>query len=314
MPASWNEALQKKIISEFGEKKAALISKKYARAFDAGYAETYPAETAIDDILHIEHLSEHTPLDTYFYYTKENNDHPLHLRVFQWQEPIPLSDILPMLENLGLRTYNERPHKITLANNECVWISDYTVVFATSREFDLNKAKELFRDALKSIHSGACENDGLNKLVLGALLSWRQITILRAYAKYLRQIGFRFTQAYIEKALIDNPSITQDLISFFRSRNLIVKKKIALEHPEDIEKRIVRALESVTSLDEDRIFRRLLELMKATLRTNYFQLTEDQKPKDYLSFKLSSRDISELPQPAPLYEIFVYSPDRKSVV
>ncbi len=313
MPASWNEALQKKIINEFGEKKAAFISRKYARAFDAGYAETYPIETAFDDILHIEHLSSHTPLDTYFYYAKEKNDHTLHLRVFQWQEPIPLSDILPMLENLGLRTYKERPSKITLANNEYVWISDYTVVFATSSEFDLNKVKELFREALKNIHSGICENDGLNKLVLGALLSWRQITILRAYAKYLRQIGFRFTQAYIEKALIDNPSITQDLISFFRSRNLVVKKKIALEHPDDIEKRILHALESVSSLDEDRIFRRLLELMKATLRTNYFQLTQDQKPKDYLSFKLSSRDISELPQPAPLYEIFVYSPRFEAI-
>lgn len=312
MALTWNEQLQNKLIQEYGNKQGQALSKKYAYAFPASYSDDYSADIAASDIDYIEQLSNEQPLNISFHFESDKDDYPLHLRLFQWQSPIALSDILPMLDNFDLRAYNERPHKIMLDDNQPIWISDFAVAY-NKGTFEFEKVKDLFQDAFSNIYFGICENDKFNQLILGAELSWRDIIILRAYTKYLRQIGFRFSQAYIETALTSNPSIARSLIELFKTLHNPTKQSIAKTNAQKIEHDIQHALESVTSLDEDRICRRLLDLIKATLRTNYFQTTSDGKPKIYLSLKLSSRDIPEMPLPAPLYEIFVYSKHFEAV-
>ncbi len=308
MAQTWKEQFQNDLIKQYGNKKGLLLSKKYCDGFPASYIDDYNVQTAISDIDYIEKLSIQKPLEINFYvFPEEAAEDLLHLRLFQWQRPIPLSDILPMLENLDLCTDNETPHKITLDKNQTVWISDFMVTYRHGT-FDLEKVRELFQDAFTQVYLGLSENDGFNKLVLSASLSWREIVILRAYAKYLRQIGFRFSQPYIEKALVNHASITKSLIDLFfalhNPRQDTKTKNQALK----IDQEILQALDSVTSLDEDRIIRRMYELIKATLRTNYFQTDSEGKLKEYLSLKLNSRTLPELPLPMPLYEIFVYSP------
>ena len=306
MTAQWINHFKSNLIKHFGQSKGLALDKKYANAFPPSYYNESSAELAVKDILHIEQLSEKNPLNLLFYYTP-NKQYPLHLRLFQSHQPLALSDILPMLENLDLRTYNEHPFKITLANTQSIWISDFAVI-TTNKNLDIDSIASLFEDAFTHVYDGLVENDGFNKLVLSAQLSWREITILRTYAKYLRQIGFRFSQAYIEKTMITHTSIAKNLISLFLALHDPKKNSKAKVEASQLEQAILKELELVVSLDEDRIIRQMLALIKSTLRTNYFQINESNQPKDYISIKLNSSTIPDLPLPRPLYEIFVYSP------
>lgn len=309
MTQTWKEQLAAKLSKLYGNKKGTELSTKYSNSFPASYTDDNTTDVAINDIEQVEKLSADHPLEISIYFLTENSQPTLHLRLFQWQKPIPLSDILPMLENMNLRTDNERPHKLTLANKQTIWISDFLVIY-TKGNLDIAKVETLFKDAFTKIYFGLSENDGFNKLVLGASLSWREIRILRTYAKYLQQIGFRFSQAYIEKTLDDYPDITKKLIAMFIVRN---DPSIKDHDIDNIEKEIITMLESVTSLDEDKIFRSLINLIKATVRTNYFQLMNISIPDECLSVKLSSRDIPELPLPKPLYDVFIYSPRFEAI-
>src|SRR5579863_7372566 len=126
MPATWKEQLQKELVREYGQKKGPALYKKYHQAFPLGYSDDYTTEMAVSDIGFIDALSPDNTLMVRFYFAPEK-EYPLHLRLFQWQKPIPLSDVLPMLENLDLRTFNERPHKLTLNPETSIWISDFAV-------------------------------------------------------------------------------------------------------------------------------------------------------------------------------------------
>ena len=304
MSATWQNRFNQALTKAYSHQKAAYYAKKYRDIFPHGYKDDFAPEFAVNDIHHLELLSPDSPLQINFYYHTQATDYPLHLRLFQWQKPIPLSDILPMLENLDLRTFNERPHKIILNKNATVWISDFAVIYRKAN-IEIESIEHLFLDAFTKIYFGIVENDGFNKLVLGAALSWREIIILRAYAKYLKQVGFRFSQAYIEKALVNHPHIAKDLVTLFFARNQ--PKKASEKTATRMEENITQALDAVVSLDEDRILRRLFDLVKATLRTNYFQTDDQGHAKSYFAFKLNSRAIPELPLPTPLYEIFIYS-------
>ena len=232
-----------------------------------------------------------------FYLTRKTDAHPLHLRLEQWQQSMPLSDILPLLENFGLRTDTEEQRRIPTAKNARVWVSDFAFLpRAGMTPAVFEKAKPLLEEAFTKVYVKEAENDRLNQLVLSAFLSWRDVIILRAYLKYLRQIA-HFSSGYIENILVKNHKIVKLLVSFFKFKH----QKGSKAQCEKTAKRVLTALEAVTSLEEDRILRRFLVLMQATVRTNFFQ------HKPYCSFKFSSRDIPGMPQPVPLYEIFVYS-------
>jgi glutamate dehydrogenase len=301
MTLTWKEKLRDKLVKELGKTRGGLLGKKYGQAFPASYCDEYPPSEALNDILHIEELTDSMPLSVKLYLVPRKVEHPLRIRAIQSSSPTPLSDVIPVLENFNLRTFNERLHKITL-DEKIIWVSDLSVQY-TGAHIDVEKVKPLFEDAIVNIYFGAAENDGFNKLIIGSLLSWQEIIILRAYAKYLRQIGFRFTQPYIENALICHPEIAKQLIALFNFLHDPKKQKEGKKQAKLISAKIKHQLEAVPSLDEDLIIRRLLELINATLRSNYFRNTK----KDYLSFKLNSRQLSDMPLPVPLYEIFVYS-------
>lgn len=311
MTLTWIEKLQKQLIRVYGKKQGSLLFNKYAKAFSHSYGDDYAIDTVLKDIESLGQLSAETPTKIIFYIAPEK-EHPLHLRLFQREKLIPLSDILPILENFDLRTLSERPYRISYEHQPYQdWISDYAVTY-NKQQFDLETVKNLFQDAFIRIYKGECENDGFNKLILGATLTWREVTILRAYSKYLRQVGFRFSQAYIEKSLVNNPQVAKHLVDLFLS---LFNPRKTTKHlsSAQIEEKILSQLDFITNLDEDRIIRRLLELIKSTLRTNYFQKEEAGESKKYLSFKLNSRILTDLPLPIPLYEIFVYSPRFEAI-
>lgn len=309
---TWQDDLKDALVEHCGEERGNDLLKRYQNAFPAGYQETFQARIAVVDIEYFETLSEMHPLAMSLYRPLEEAEDIIRFKLFRRGATIPLSDVVPILENMGLRIISERPYEINAKNSEdAIWINDYRMVYKKDEIFDINIVKDLFQDAFDAIWSGLAENDGFNHLVLGAKLTWREIMVLRAYAKYLWQAGFTFSQDHVEETLTTNSDISAMLIELFKFRfDPEQYIEYTAESQQLVQKqRIETALESVANLNEDRILRRYMEVILATIRTNYYQ----KDPKPYFSFKLQSKKVPELPLPVPLYEIFVYSPRVEAI-
>ncbi|MBL8692012.1 MAG: NAD-glutamate dehydrogenase [Rhodospirillaceae bacterium] len=311
---SWRDHLSQALIEAKGEEKGLSILDRYADAFASGYRERFPGQAAVSDIDRVEEvlatkqiaMNLYTPLDA------EGDD--VHFKVFNPGKPIPLSDVLPMLENMGLKVLEEIPFRVKpKAIEEKVWIQDFSMRLRTGGQVPVSRVKQAFHDAFRRAWSGETENDGFNRLILGAGLVWREVVILRAYAKYLRQTGFTFSQTYIEDALSDHPEITRLLVKLFKTRFDPADRKDAEVRANGIAVEIEHALDAVTNLDQDRILRRFVNLIRSTQRTNFFQMAANGQPKSYVSFKLDSHKVDDLPLPRPLVEIWVYSPRVEAV-
>src|SRR5579883_1545187 len=299
---SWSDELKTHLLASIGEAEGLKLYAKYRKAFPASYTEYYLPSTAIEDIKKIEGLSSAHPLDMLFY---KSGQTALRLKLFIFEHTIALSDVLPTLENMGLRIIGERPHEILFKDGSVVWITDFDMVYLKNKQIDIDNVKDNFQDAFANIWFRNAEDDGFNHLILAGNLNWHETAVLRAYTKYLRQTGFTFSQNYIEQAVINNSQIARDLVALFKMRFAPDLNKPDMS---ELIKKIETALDEVSSLDEDRILRRILEVMLATIRTNYFQKNADGTPKSYISFKFDPNAISDLPLPRPMYEIFVYSP------
>lgn len=310
---TWREELTCALRECFGGEHYPSLHKKYHSAFPAGYREDFSAQLAAYDIQYMENLSENRTLEMSFYRPHHGDDNVLRFKIFQPKSAIPLSDVVPMLENLGLHVVSERPYAVTISADQVIWINDFCMIYGGKTSLEVESVKEIFQDAFYHVWNKNAENDGFNKLVLSAGLSWRQVSVLRAYAKYLWQVGFSFSQSYIERALYEHPNISKKLVEIFNARfdPKVGEKSSALV--EDIKSAMERNLDAVSSLDQDRILRRLQAVILATTRTNFFQRTSDGAWKPCISLKFNPALVPELPLPAPMYEIFVYAPTVEGI-
>jgi glutamate dehydrogenase len=311
---SWTDRLSEALIEAKGEERGMALFKTYGRAFPIGYTEYFNAHSALLDIDRIEALRGDRNLVMNLYRPIGAAEHEVHFKVYRTGQPVPLSDILPMLENMGLRAISEVPFEIEPAGfGASVWVHDFHLHAADALAIDLTRAKQKFQDAFAAVWDGETEDDAFNRLVLRGGLSAREAAIIRAYAKYLRQTGFTFSQDYIEQTLAKYADIARLVVALFTARFDPANRKDADVREGGILMEIEHALDAVSSLDEDRILRRFVNLVMATLRTNAFQKGADGRPKPYLSFKLDSQRIDELPLPRPMVEIWVYSPRVEAV-
>lgn len=313
---NWTDALEERLLENFGEEKSHHLFRKYRDAFNNAYQETFNERTAIYDIKHLEALGPDNCLGMNFYRPVGDFKGRIRLKLYQESEPLPLSDVLPILENMGLRVINERVYIISPHQAEKVWLNDFSMLYQKNPNLDIDSVKDLFQQAFSATWYQACENDGFNQLVLSAGLSWREVSILRAYAHYFKQIRLSFSLSYIQNALNCHPHIARLLVNYFltyfepqKNQTPSTRQKKA----KAIKAEVLAELESVLSLDEDKIIRGYLEVIDATLRTNFFQTDAKGQAKDYVSFKFNPHKISELPKPYPTFEIFVYSPRFEGV-
>jgi NAD-specific glutamate dehydrogenase len=315
---TWQDLLKSALLGQLGEATGNRLFQRYSEAFPAGYREDFPARTAVHDIQMMEALAGSDDLGMSLYRPLEASFGWLRFKLFHLSQPMPLSDALPMLENMGVTVVDERPYEIEPAGIEPaggtpVWIYNFGLTHREKPEFDATEIKEIFQDTFAKVWRGEVENDGFNRLVLGARLTWREITVLRAYCKYLRQSGLTFSQAYMEQTLSANPRIARRLVDLFNARFDPRNLSKASSHITRLTDELQEDLEAVVSLDEDRILRSFLAVIQATLRTNHFQSLRDGKPKSYLSFKFNPQLVPDLPEPRPMFEIFVYSPRVEGV-
>lgn len=309
---SWKDELREHLLDYYGEEKGIELATKYIKAFPASYRDTFSPRTAIYDIEHIERLSPTHTLEMNVYQPLDEPAGSLHFKLYQANDPIILSEVMPMLENTGLRVIDERPHELIFADGNRVWVDDFGMTL-TGGEINIDSIKENFQESFRHVWYGEAENDGFNRLVLAAKLSWREAALLRAYTKYLRQIGFTFSQTYIENTVAKHTTITRQLIELFKLQFDPFIQPDSAPAIAELQKQIQQGLDAVANLDEDRILRRLLEVIRATSRTNYYQKASDGQAKPWLAFKLNPTRISDMPLPKPAYEIFVYSPRVEAV-
>ncbi|HEX7130315.1 MAG TPA: NAD-glutamate dehydrogenase, partial [Rhodanobacteraceae bacterium] len=346
---NWHDDLRDALVARVGEEQGARLLARYGRALSAGYIEEVTPQRAAQDVETLAELAGEDDLRVRLY-RSHNRPDELHFKIFRNGPDISLSEVLPLLENAGLRVLTEQVYTLEVKGaNLC--IQDVTVQAARPLAFGVEELDENFEAAFEAIWRGRAENDSFNKLLLQARLSWRQVAVLRAYCKYQQQVGTTFSQAYMEETLNDYPIIAGLLIELFearfdparedgnqdaaraqlqaeldallpeavRNREPAFAEQVAALRSQPRERQtdglvdaIKALLENVNSLDEDRILRGFTALIRATLRTNYFQ-SHDGKPAEYISFKFDSHQVPDVPKPVPYREIWVYAPRVEGV-
>ncbi len=313
---SWADLLKQALIEDRGEERGLRLLRRYARAFPASYREHFNAQTAVFDISRIEEALRGGALAMNLYRPIEAGEDTLRFKIFIAGEPVPLSDVLPMLECMGLKVISEIPYNMRPEGAEQpIWMHDFAMRTEDGAAVDLGRVKEAFHEAYAQVWRAEMDNDGFNKLVLRAGLRAREVQILRAYCKYLRQARVPFDEEYMQQTLARNPRIARWLVDLFLARFVPgdLDAAAAEARATELLGEIEAALEEVSSLEEDRVIRRFLNCIESTLRTNFAQTGPDGGPKPYLSFKFDSRALDELPLPRPFREIFVYSPRVEGV-
>lgn len=311
---SWQDGFKEYAIDHFGEERGNQIIEQYLNAFSAGYREVFSPMHAVGDIEHIEAISAMDSLGMSLYRPLDTHQEEIKFKLYRYEQTVPLSDALPIMENMGFRVIGEQPYQLIFKDGRQLWINDFSMIFPKDMSIEVEVVHDIFQEAFNQIWLGAAESDLLNALVLEAQLNWREIAMLRAYTKYLRQTGFTYSPQYVAETFLKYPLIAKSFITLFhRLFDPALQEKSNAAMIEEIETHIQKQIDDVALLDEDRIFRRVLSVIKATLRTNFYQKDELGIPKINLSFKLAPEKIPELPLPLPKFEIFVYSPRFEGV-
>ncbi|WP_278262948.1 NAD-glutamate dehydrogenase [Nocardia sp. AG03] len=319
---SWDDRVEGEAATSAEHDPAAVA--RAAETFPEGYKEDFTPARGLDDLGRLARLRE-GGIGQLLYRTPDSAPGTWRFSLYIAGSGVSLSQVLPVLQSLGVEVVDERPYRLEHAAER--WIYDFGLqarpdllrnplvaeldagLLTPSVGADAMRAR--VTDAVEAVWYDRAEADGLNELVLRAGLGWREVTILRAYAKYLQQAGFPYSQANIARVLLAHPEVARQFVALFAAR--FDPDTVSAETAAELETRVRAGIDEVVSMDADRILRAILGLVKATLRTNYYVVDAEGRPRDYLSLKVEPREIAELPKPRPQFEIFVYSPRVEGV-
>ncbi len=311
---SWTDHIRESLTDQFGEEKGTALLHKYDDAFTVSYQSDFSARSAACDIEVMESLDAAKSIDIHMYRPIGADETSLRMKLYSRNKAISPSDALPVVENMGLKVLAEKPYKVQTSSKSCAWIHDFNMQTRDGTEIDTEQISDIFQNAFLKVWSGDAENDGFNQLVINAGLSWREVATLRGYSKYLRQIGIRYSEPYMIECLIDNQNVSRSIVELFKARfDPELDEKQRQDNMTKLQTELEAGLEEVSNLDDDRILRSFINLVDASLRTNYFQTADDGSAKPYISFKFDPSKINNLPLPRPMFEIFVYSPRVEAV-
>mgnify|MGYP003385215932 FL=1 len=303
---SWTDHLHHALNNKQGEAKGNKLFKQYALAYPLAYQENFSAQVAVMDLMRLQKINADNPLSTYLYRSLNQDDQSLSFKVFGHGKAKALSDVLPILERMGVKVINAHPYSIKSNSGSNQWIIDFVIQIDAQVNLEGANVKERFQEAFGQIYSGRVANDRFNSLVLAANLTWQQVILVRAISSYLHQIQVPFSQTYMQSTLMRNAGITHTLVRLFEARfNPLAQADTSTIT--QLQEDIGLALEQVSNLDEDRIVKYFLACIMSMLRTNYYQTDSNGQAHQYLSCKLDPSHIPGVPLPLPKYEIFVYS-------
>ncbi|MGZ5865445.1 MAG: NAD-glutamate dehydrogenase [Xanthobacteraceae bacterium] len=310
---TWMDRLNDAIAVGHEPSPARQLWVRYRTAFSAAYREAYSPDTAVSDIKTLEHLTAERPLAVNFHGGNAKEEGIAALKVWSFDKPLPLSERVPVLENMGFRIVDEHTYHVQPAGAGApdFWLHDMMLERANDQSVDIGALKARLETAFIMVMRGIAENDGYNALVQTAGLGWRDIALVRSISRYLRQIRVPFSQDYMWATLVKHPAIAEKIVNLFHAR-FGIDEDLAGESRAEQERKLLAeiegALQNVASLDEDRILRRFVNAVTSALRTNFFQRDPDGRPKQTIAIKFDCQALDGVPLPRPLYEIFVYSP------
>jgi glutamate dehydrogenase len=288
----WDDDLKGALVEALGEARGVRLMRQFAGAFPPGYRDQFPARAAVSDIEMMVGLDEDQPLAMSLYRPLEAAPGTLRFKLLRLGEPLTLSASLPMLEHMGLKVLDERPHRIAPVSSLPVWVHDFGLLSAVpGTDIEVDSLHRVFEEAFGAVLRGEVENDDFNRLVVAAGIPAADIVVLRAYAKYMRQIGFALSQSFIEATLATHAGIARSLIALFMLRFDPAR------HDAD----------KSAEQGQVAVLRQFLALIQATTRTNFWRRDAHGRRRPYLSFKFDSSKVPGLPEPKPMFEIFVYS-------
>ena len=303
----WEDDCLAELLRLHGEGPGLVLAHRFAEGFPTAYREDFTAPVAAEDAKMLAGLSQDAPLAVQLYRPLNAASGVLRFKIYSVAK-VALSDSLPVLENMGARVLDEHPYHI---GDDGLWIHDLGIQVPDTTDF--SRIRERFESLFALTWRREVESDALNRLVLSTDLAPRAIVLLRAYTRYFRQLGFAFSQAYIESALCRHPAIAQLLVDLFMARFDPALQGDRNAEQQQLHQLVDTSLAAVASLDDDRILRQFLATIRATKRTNFWQTSADGSPKPYLSLKLQPRLVPGMPEPKPLFEIWVYSPRLEGV-
>lgn len=310
---TWTDDLSEQLLQNREPQQARQLFERYRGAFRPSYRDRYTPAIAVDDIRIMEGLSAERPLSMDFYALSGAAGHCIGLKVWSFGGAIPLSSRVPVLENMGFKVVDERTYEIRPTGAH-VWLHDMMLESADGKAIDIGKLQGALESCFLVVMRGGAENDGYNALVLKAGLAWRDIALIRSISRFLRQVRLPFSQDYMWATLRAHPAIAAKIVDLFHAR---FDPRLSAEERDgrqaDIAAAIETALNDVPSLDEDRILRHFVNAVQSALRTSFYQIGDDGRPKEQIAIKYDSRKLTTLPAPRPLYEIFVYSPRVEGV-
>jgi len=309
---SWEDQFMGALVTRVGEQAARPLLRSHATSFPEAYKEDFAPARAVNDVLVIDAL-EPGELSLEIYEPPNSGRRDLRLKVTRVGPAMSLSRVLPILQSMGVDVVDEYPYEIQRVMQEPAWILDFGMLLPDLEIPDHASLAERFEEAFAVAWDGRCGVDGFNALVVKSGLRWRQALVLRAYARYMRQVGSTFSQKYLEDVIIGNADITRLLVQLFETRFAPGDFDGRPQAVADVVAHIEAALNDVASLDQDRILRTFLALIQATLRTNFFQVDDDGIDRSSVAFKFDPRSIPDLPLPKPQFEIWVYAPRVEGV-
>ncbi len=307
---TWTDGLYEALELAHPPEAARALFRRYRDAFSEGFRAAYsPPATAVD-VDTIEGLSAERPLGVDFRHREEEDQRSAGLKVWSFGRPLPLSERVPVLENMGFKVVDERTYRVAPRDGSTVWFHDMLLERSDGEAIDLQATQGPLETTFLMVMRGAAENDGFNALTLVGGLMWRDVALIRTMSRYLRQVRLPFSQDYMWTTLVKHAGIVREIVELFHAR--FDPRTEAADNrggkQQEIVARIEEALQAVESLDEDRILRHFLNAVQAALRTNFYQVGDDGQPKPLISIKFESHKLATLPLPRPLYEVFVYSP------
>ncbi len=312
---TWTDELGAVLAQSYDAGKARALLERYRDAFSEGYHEVYSPQVAVGDIRVIEGLSASRPLAVDFHRAPEADAKTIGLKVWSHHRPIPLSERVPVLENMGFKVVDERTYEVERKDADAdIWLHDMILERSDGRAIDLDAGKQHLEAAFIVVMTGGAESDGYNALVLVAGLMWRDVALIRTISRFLRQIRVPYSQDYMWATLVKHAGIAAEIVRLFHARFDPQQGTGARGAREaEVAAAIEAALAQVESLDEDRILRHFVNAVQAAIRTNFYQLDAQGQPVALIAVKFASRKLDGLPLPKPLYEIFVYSPRVEGV-
>ena len=311
--SNWNDDFAEVANHEFGPHRGSALVRGFSQAFSEAYKEHYTPQQALQDVYLLENLSADSALGIGLRASEKGDD--LHLKLFHRSEPVALSDMIPVLENIGFRVLMERPYEISLRDQDAIWVQDFALQTTLEVAVEIDEISSNFSAALRSIWSGDAEDDRFNRLLIAVGLDWRSVALFRLYARYLKQLGVSYSQDFIANTLAEHHRICADLMRFFNALFDPKNRPDADDgaRAEEIKAGLISQLDKVENISQDNVLRAYVELMEATQRCNFYQRCASGEAKPYLSVKFATEQIARAPKPRPVREIFVYSPRFEGV-